>query len=113
MRKQKMNQFFHSRLDALIQSRGESNGVVGAAVGVSHVQIGKYRRTQMPSGDVLYRLSRHLGVSMEYLLADEEDAANRVRESPSARVTKADIQAIQKKLEAAVKEAFEGLAGKF
>lgn len=112
MRKEKMNQFFHSRLDALIKERGESNGAVGAAVGVSHVQIGKYRRKQMPSGDVLYRLSRHLGVSMEYLLAEAEDSSNRITVAVAKRVTKSDILAVQKKLEAAVREAFESLAGK-
>lgn len=112
MRKKIMNQFFHSQLDELIQQRGESNGAVGAAVGVSHVQIGKYRRTQMPSGDVLYRLAGHLGVSMEYLLTGKDPTAGRVMEAPPSRVTKSDLLAVQKEIEAAVKTAFESLAKK-
>lgn len=108
---------FHGRLDGLISQRGVSNGTVGSAVGVSHVQIGKYRKEQMPAGDVLWKLARYFGVTMEWLLTGKNSDLGGLffAEDPvpyktgKTSISKADITAAKKR----ITEALEDLEKKF
>lgn len=63
-----------SRLRRLREEKGLSQAALGAAVGVTGVQIGRYEHDKdTPGGVILLRLSEQLGVSSNYLAGRGDD----------------------------------------
>lgn len=60
------------RIDALCAAQGTNRNRLEIALCVSHGSIAKWR-SHAPSADIIYRASRFLGATMEYLLTGEEE----------------------------------------
>jgi transcriptional regulator with XRE-family HTH domain len=59
---------FADRFSRLVEKSGEKDKVVAASIGISPGALSNYRRGRIPKSDELLRISRHFGVSMEWLL---------------------------------------------
>jgi transcriptional regulator with XRE-family HTH domain len=64
---------FAKRLQALRKNKDWSQPELGKAIGTSGAIIGRYERGEMtPSIDVARKLADALGVTLDYLVAEEE-----------------------------------------
>ena len=77
--------------------RKETQEQVAESVGISYVSLSRYETGQrMPKMDILAKLAKHYGVTVDYLMGtetdqeSEEDEADRIRErlrrDPSFRI---------------------------
>lgn len=71
---------FAKRLQALRKGRDWSQPELGKAIGTSGAIIGRYERGEMtPSIDVARKLADALGVTLDYLVAEEEQRESKVK----------------------------------
>ena len=81
---------FRERLTALLAREGLTQQQLAAATGLSQSTISHYLRgtRALPRAEELLALSRHFGVSMEWLLGADEES---VQKSPAVAVKDAPI----------------------
>ena len=62
------------RIYLLRMQRNETQEIASEAIGISHVSLGRYESgARQPSADVLVRIAKHYGVSVDYIVGNQTE----------------------------------------
>ena len=100
---------FFSRLGKLLEKSPLNQKALACQLEISEAALARYKQDRIPKADELYRIAKHFGVSMEWLLHGEglpngnSDNADQWRDRAMAAeskllMLKAGIEAVIKKI---------------
>jgi transcriptional regulator with XRE-family HTH domain len=92
------------RIARVMRELGVNQQEFARLVGISQPAISLYLKGRIPPADVLYRMARVGGVSMEWLLGAESSESRMVRESPPAYGKQAVLLELWERLPAEIQQ---------
>ena len=99
---------FHARFRDLLDSSGQNQKEIAAALTLSEGAIVNYKRDRLPKAEELLRISKYFGVSLDWLLTGATESTP-VQELPPSYGERSKKEAIRA-LRAAAKKLYEEAA---